>query len=135
MLNSEPSAESFSNISPRALREAGLSQAKTNTVQRLIEFALDEQTSFQQFQQMPNQAVKQRLCEIKGIGPWTADIFLMFGLRRLDIFATGDLGLRKALQQLKQIDNLPSPSDCEQFAKKWQPYRSIAAWHLWRLVD
>ena len=135
LLNGEANAEAFQQLCPDALKATGLSQAKADTIQRLIRFALNDNRLFETFQQLPDQQVKQHLCEIKGIGPWTADMFLMFGLRRLDIFAAGDLGLRKAVQRLLQTESLPSPSDCEQLAKKWQPYRSIAAWHLWRLVD
>ncbi|OUR83104.1 hypothetical protein A9Q82_03350 [Cycloclasticus sp. 46_120_T64] len=135
LLNGEANAKAFKQLCPDALKATGLSQAKADTIQRLIRFALNDNRLFEKFQQLPDQQVKQHLCEIKGIGPWTADMFLMFGLRRLDIFATGDLGLRKAVQRLLQTESLPSPSDCEQLAKKWQPYRSIAAWHLWRLVD
>lgn len=129
------SAEAFSQVKPLQFKQAGLSQAKTNTVENLVVFALSEQNNFSNLQRYPDQDVKQRLCQLKGIGPWTADIFLMFGLKRLDIFASGDLGLRKAIQLLNELDTLPSPTECDAIAKKWQPYRTIAAWHLWRTVD
>ena len=133
--SNDTTPEAFSQIKPLQFKQAGLSQAKTNTVSGLIEFALNEKNTFNNLQRYPDQDVKQRLCQLKGIGPWTADIFLMFGLKRLDIFASGDLGLRKALQLLNELDTLPSPTECDAIAKKWQPYRTIAAWHLWRTVD
>ncbi|ORU91463.1 MAG: hypothetical protein A6F72_02675 [Cycloclasticus sp. symbiont of Poecilosclerida sp. N] len=125
----------FKQITADEYKTAGLSQAKTNTVQGLIEFALDDANNFRQLQSYSDKEVKERLCQLKGIGPWTVDIFLMFGLKRLDIFASGDLGLRKAIKALHAFKDLPSPADCNVIAKKWHPYRTVAAWHLWRTVD
>lgn len=130
-----PDARAFNLLSHTDLRSAGLSQAKASTVERLISFALDDTNQFDTFYTLPDAVVKSRLCEIKGIGPWTVDIFLMFGLKRLDIFAKGDLGLRKAIQKLYKLDKLPQPNECEAIAQQWQPYRTIASWYLWRTVD
>tara|TARA_R110002074_G_scaffold170005_4_gene331993 strand:+ start:21304 stop:21924 length:621 start_codon:yes stop_codon:yes gene_type:complete len=127
--------EAFSLIKPEQLKQAGLSRAKTNALHVLIDFTLSEKNIFNNLHHYPDQDVKQRLCRLKGIGPWTADIFLMFGLKRLDIFASGDLGLRKAIQLFNELDALPSPAECDAIAEKWQPYRTIASWHLWRTID
>lgn len=130
----DASVHAFGQLTNTQFKKAGLSAAKTRTLETLIEFA----RSSHQFDALNDQAdeeVKQALCELKGVGPWTADIFLMFGLKRLDIFAAGDLGLRKAIKQLHDLEELPSPNECDIIAKKWQPYRTIAAWHLWRTVD
>ncbi len=129
------SIHAFNQISLADYKKAGLSEAKTNTIQGLIHFALDKTNDFNQLHTYPNKQVKERLCQLKGIGPWTVDIFLMFGLKRLGVFASGDLGLRKAIKSLYALDELPSPGECDVIAKRWQLYRSIAAWHLWRLVD
>jgi len=124
----------FSRLSMQQFKAAGLSDAKTRTIATLIEFATTN-NNFDALHAQSDQDVKRVLCGLKGIGPWTADIFLMFGLKRLDIFASGDLGLRKAIQLYNELETLPSPAACDAIAKKWQPYRTIASWHLWRTVD
>tara|TARA_R110002111_G_scaffold99170_4_gene153231 strand:+ start:10210 stop:10827 length:618 start_codon:yes stop_codon:yes gene_type:complete len=124
--------EAFTHLTQQDFKQAGMSQAKINTLQQLIDFARTEKTTFDQLQHQSDQQVKQTVCQLKGIGPWTADIFLMFGLKRLDIFASGDLGLRKAVQSIKALKTLPSATECEQIASQWQPYRTIASWYLWR---
>ncbi|MEW4983162.1 MAG: hypothetical protein AB1Y26_08015 [Cycloclasticus sp.] len=129
------SAYAFGRISAEQLKKAGMSAAKVRTVESLIEFALAESNRFDVLHKLPNQEVKRQLCALKGVGPWTADIFLMFGLKRLDVFAAGDLGLRKAVKQLHKLKELPSADECRIIAKKWQPYRTVAAWHLWQTID
>lgn len=124
----------FSLISIDQFKSAGLSAAKTRTIETLIEFA-STNNNIDALHTQSDQDVKRALCELKGIGPWTVDIFLMFGLKRLDVFASGDLGLRKAIQLLNKLDTLPSPAECDAIAKKWQPYRTVASWHLWRTVS
>jgi DNA-3-methyladenine glycosylase II len=131
----DPSADAFSKITTADFRNAGLSLAKTNTVERLTNYALNKDNQFEQLNMLPDNVIKERLCQIKGVGPWTVDIFLMFGLKRIDVFAPGDLGLRKAVKSLYSLNDLPTPVECSAIAKKWQPYRTIAAWHLWRTVD
>ncbi|ORU90573.1 MAG: hypothetical protein A6F71_06310 [Cycloclasticus sp. symbiont of Poecilosclerida sp. M] len=127
--------ENISAINDEDLRAAGLSQAKVRTVNAITEFSLNEDNDFYALHNHTDKHIKDQLCSIKGVGPWTADIFLMFGLQRFDVFASGDLGLRKAIRLLYQLDELPSPQQCDVYSKKWQPYRTIAAWHLWRTVD
>lgn len=133
--NEDASPYGFSRVSNLQLKQAGMSPAKIHTLNTVIEFALSKEKPFSILHKQSDQKVKHRLCELKGIGPWTVDIFLMFGLKRLDIFAPGDLGLRKAIQQLYGINELPSPAECDNIAQKWQPYRTVAAWHLWRTLD
>lgn len=126
--------EAFVHVAQQDFKKAGMSQAKINTLQQLIEFTQTEKTTFDQLQQQSDQQVKKTLCQLKGVGPWTVDIFLMFGLKRLDIFASGDLGLRKAVQSIKGLETLPSATECEKIAIQWQPYRTIASCHLWRTL-
>ncbi|MGK2942425.1 MAG: DNA-3-methyladenine glycosylase family protein, partial [Immundisolibacter sp.] len=77
-------------------------------------------------------AVNAALTVLPGIGPWTVHMFLMFGLGRLDVFAPGDLGLRRAVQRLEDWPELPTPAACLARAERWRPYRTVAAWQLWR---
>ncbi len=79
--------------------------------------------------------VIQQLTYIKGIGRWTAEMFLIFALGRLDIFPVDDLGIRKAIQQVYSYKRLPAPVTMHRHARKWVPYRTIATWYLWRSLD
>ena len=111
------SVHAFTQISNAQLKKAGMSAAKIRTLENLIEFA-NKSHQFHALNKQTDEEVKHTLCELKGIGPWTADIILMFGLKRLDIFASGDLGLRKAIKQLHDLKELPSPNECNIIAKK-----------------
>ncbi|MEO1889366.1 MAG: hypothetical protein ABGX33_05570 [Cycloclasticus sp.] len=133
--NRDVSPLAYSQITLPDLKIAGMSQAKIKTLQTLYEFALADASPFNELMSYSDKDVKDCLCQLKGIGPWTVDIFLMFGLKRLDIFAAGDLGLRKAIKLFNNLEQLPTPTEAGDIAKKWQPYRTVAAWHLWRTVD
>ena len=84
---------------------------------------------------MDNQAIYDMLIKVKGIGPWTIDMFLMFSLGRLDIFPLGDLGIKKGVRILSELEELPSEEELKQISTKWSPYRTIAALYMWKLVD
>lgn len=123
------------DIARDVLRQAGLSHAKIRTLKLLAEFVSENPEQFADLQTQPDDIVYKTICHIRGIGPWTAEMFLMFGLQRLDVFSGGDLGLRKAMHQLYQLAERPSAQDCVKHAENWKPYRTIAAWYLWRIVD
>ena len=117
------------------MRAAGLSRAKVRTLRGLSGFVLENPQEFENLRHLADDQVRQKICHIPGIGPWTAEMFLMFGLQRLDVFSGGDLGLRKAVQKVYQRDQRPSPQECVTLSERWKPYRTVAAWHLWRVVD
>lgn len=73
--------------------------------------------------------------QVKGIGRWTAQMYLMFSLGRPDVFAVGDLGIQNAMKRLYPLEPNPKSSDFEAIAEVWAPYRSIASWYLWRALD
>ncbi len=75
------------------------------------------------------------LTAVKGIGVWTAHMFLIFALRRTDVLPTGDLGVRMAIRKAYELSDLPKPAEIEAIAGAWRPYCSIAAWYLWRSLD
>ena len=79
--------------------------------------------------------IRETLITIKGIGPWTADMFLMFGLVRPDVFPTGDLGVRTAIRKLYGLGELPTPDQMHAIGDKWKPHRTVASWYLWRSLD
>lgn len=128
-------ATSLTELSSDELRAAGLSFAKIRTLKHLALELAQHPDLFDQLQQQSDAEVMQRMVRLHGIGPWTAEMLLMFGLQRLDVFSGGDLGLRKAIQHLDELPDRPSPEACVARAECWQPFRTIAAWYLWRLVD
>jgi DNA-3-methyladenine glycosylase II len=87
------------------------------------------------FSKMSDEDLITTLTQVKGIGRWTAEMYLIFSLNRLDVMAVDDLGLRKAMMLLYELPEMPKPSTMLAIAEKWQPYRSIASWYLWRVLD
>ena len=77
----------------------------------------------------------ERLTQVKGIGVWTAHMFLIFALRRTDVLPTGDLGIRNAMRKAYGLTELPRPAEMEQIASRWRPYCSVASWYLWRSLE
>jgi len=79
--------------------------------------------------------VIERLTAVKGIGEWTAHMFLIFALRRTNVLPTGDLGVRAAIRKAYGMADLPKPTEIETLAERWHPYCSVATWYLWRSLD
>jgi DNA-3-methyladenine glycosylase II len=79
--------------------------------------------------------VIQRLTQVKGIGVWTAHMFLMFALRRLDVMPAGDLGIRNAIRKAYGLEEMPGPAEIEELAVRWRPYCTVASWYLWRSLE
>ena len=93
------------------------------------------EVNFEQLPNLPNEEVIAHLTRVKGIGVWSAQMFLMFTLRRPDILPTGDLGIQIAMRRHYRKRKLPKPKEMEKIAKAWAPYRTYACWYLWRSVD
>jgi len=117
------------------LRKCGLSEAKTDYIRDLARHASDGKVVFEELAGKADDEVIATLTEVKGIGVWTAQMFLMFALRRHDILPTGDLGVRKAMQNIYGLPELPKPAEMERIATPWRPYCSVASWYLWRSLD
>ncbi|MEM9172626.1 MAG: DNA-3-methyladenine glycosylase 2 family protein [Pseudomonadota bacterium] len=118
-----------------ALRAAGLSKAKTKAIQTLAAAVAEGSLSLRSLARREDPEVISALTQLPGIGLWTAQMFLMFALRRADILSTGDLGLQKGLQRLDGLEDKPSTEEFEARAEIWAPYRSVASWYLWRLLE
>lgn len=117
------------------LRGAGLSG---NKVLALRDLAAHFETGYIQsrkFARMTDEEVIVALLPVRGIGRWTAEMFLIFSLGRPDVLAVDDLGLRNALKKLYELPEIPKPEPMRQLAEPWRPYRSIASWYLWRSLD
>ncbi|MEM8548384.1 MAG: DNA-3-methyladenine glycosylase 2 family protein [Pseudomonadota bacterium] len=118
-----------------ALRAVGLSQAKTKAIQTLSAAVLDGRLSLRSIARRPDDEVIAALTQLPGIGLWTAQMFLMFALKRADVLSPGDLGLRRGLQILDNLPEEPEPQSFLNRAEIWRPYRSVASWYLWRVAE
>ena len=122
------------SVSLDQLRVAGLSAAKARYIRELAARVCDGRLKFAELTAIEDEAVVAKLIEVPGIGRWTAGMFLLFGLKRLDVLALGDAGLQRAARLLygkkrKSLTLLP------RVAEVWRPYRSVASWYLWRSLE
>jgi DNA-3-methyladenine glycosylase II len=118
------------------LRSAGLSAAKARYVLNLAEAVASNALPLDEFDDSwDDAAITQALTAVKGIGVWTAEMFLIFAMNRPDVFPAGDLGVRAALKERHGLIELPLPRDCHALAEAWRPYRTVASWYIWRRVD
>ena len=117
------------------LRKAGFSAQKSAYIRDLARRVRDGEVVFAELPAMSNEEVIERLTKVKGIGVWTVEMFLMFALRRTDVLPVGDYGIRAAMKRAWDLPDLPKPAQMEALAQSWKPYRSVACWYLWRLLD
>ena len=127
--------EAIQNLSVGEMRRAGLSRQKIGYIRDLAEHALSGKVDFANLDKLSDEEVIAALTDIKGIGEWTAQMFLIFALRRPNVLATGDLGVRTAVQRAYKKRKLPTPKQMEKIAENWKPYRSVACWYLWRSLE
>jgi len=118
-----------------ALRTAGLSGQKTRYIRDVCEKVSSGDLDLDTLHERDDEAVIEALCSIKGVGRWTAEMFLMFRLGRPDVLPVGDLGVQKGFMKLFGLRALPTSTKMVKLAKPFQPYRSAACWYLWRLND
>ena len=122
-------------LSEEAMRGAGLSKQKLSYLRDLASKAHSGEVNFASLPDLPDEEVVKELTKIKGIGVWTAHMFLMFSLRRPNVLPTGDLGIQMAMRKHYRKRKMPKPAQMEKIAKSWEPYRSVACWYLWRSLD
>ena len=122
-------------LSEVQLRGAGLSKQKLSYLRDLASKAQSGEVNFASLPDLPDDEVIKELTKIKGIGIWTAHMFLMFSLRRPNVLPTGDLGIQMAMRKHYRKRKMPKPAVMEKIAKSWEPYRSVACWYLWRSLD
>ncbi len=127
--------EAIQNMSIGDMQRAGLSRQKLSYIRDLAEHALSGKVDFSKLPEMSDEEVIAALTDIKGVGVWTAHMFLLFSLRRPNVLPVGDLGVRMAIQKAYKKRKLPTPKQIEQIAKSWHPYCSYAAWYLWRSLE
>jgi 3-methyladenine DNA glycosylase/8-oxoguanine DNA glycosylase len=122
-------------LTPARMRKAGLSKQKTAYIRDLARKTLKGHVKFETLGELADHEVIEHLTQVKGVGVWTAHMFLIFALRRPDILATGDLGVRIAIRKAYQLEELPHPQQVEEMAVAWRPYASVAVWYLWRSLE
>lgn len=126
------SPERILSIPDETIRGCGFSGNKLKSLRDLCAKVLDNTVKLDVLHKLPDHEVRESLVQIRGIGPWSADMFLMFSLGRLDILPVGDFGLRAGVKKIYELRELPTPVELEEIAVPWQPYRSIATWYIWR---
>jgi DNA-3-methyladenine glycosylase II len=131
-----PSAEQVLAINLQRLRSAGVSKPKANYIRGIAEKAASGLLpTLKECDKLADAEIVQRLTEMKGVGRWTVEMFLVFNLGRLDVLPVHDLGVRRGFQIAYGKRKMPEPEQLERFGEKWRPYRTVAARYLWRVVD
>jgi DNA-3-methyladenine glycosylase II len=122
-------------LSDEQLRSVGLSKQKSAYLKDLAAKTAAGLLDFSRLDELADEEVIQHLTQVKGVGVWTAHMFLMFSLRRPNVLPTGDYGVQVAIRKHYKKRKLPKPKDMEKIAKAWEPYRSVACWYMWRSLD
>jgi DNA-3-methyladenine glycosylase II len=117
------------------LRKTGLSKMKILYIKELSKKIESRELNIRAISKLSDEQVIEKLTMVKGIGIWTAEMFLIFSLGRLDVLPVGDLGLRKGIQQMFSLQEVPKADYIEKVAEKWKPYRTIATWYLWKSLN
>jgi DNA-3-methyladenine glycosylase II len=122
-------------LRPERMRKLGLSAQKTKYIRELAKHTRKGTVVFEHLPALDDSTVIERLTAVKGVGVWTAQMFLMFALRREDVLPVADLGIRTAMKKAYGLEDLPKPAEMEAIARGWKPYTSIACWYLWRSLE
>lgn len=132
-----PTPEQIIMTDTEAIRGIGCSYSKAGYMKDLAQHIIDGRLNLGHIATLPNDVVIEQLVSVKGIGEWSAHIFMMFCLGRLDILPTGDLGIRKGMVLNYGLSELPKPAEMHEIALKnrWAPYQSVASWYLWQSLD
>jgi len=122
-------------LSDEQLRGVGLSKQKSAYLKDLAAKTASGELDFARLPELPDEEAIAHLTQVKGVGVWTAHMFLMFSLRRPNVLPTGDYGVQMAVKKHYRKRKLPKPKDMEKIARAWEPYRSVACWYMWRSLD
>lgn len=118
-----------------AFRAAGLSNAKARYVRNLAEHVLDGSLPVESLHELSDEEIIAALTQVKGIGKWSAQMFLMFRLGRPDVLPELDLGVQKGIQKAYRLRKLPTPAQVLRRGARWAPYRTVASWYMWRVLE
>ena len=129
------SPETLLALGVLGIRNAGLSGVKAAYVVNLAEAVVSGRVALKRIGRLADPAIIDALTSIKGIGPWTAEMFLIFALNRPDVLPVGDLGVKVGIRKYYGLAELPGPATCIELAAPWRPFRTVAMWYLWRGID
>jgi DNA-3-methyladenine glycosylase II len=130
-----PTPEAVLALPVDRLRGAGLSASKAASIRDLAAKVLDGSVQLDRIARLPDDEIVRELTLVRGIGPWTAEMFLIFQLGRLDVWPVDDFGVRKGYAQLYRLRDIPAPRELAPLGDRFRPYRSVAAWYCWRAAD
>lgn len=128
-------ANAFLRLSVDELRACGLSRQKIASLTDLAQHVASRRISFRKLQALSDEEVIELLSQVRGVGVWTVQMFLMFALERPNVLPTGDLGIRNAIRKAYGLEEVPKPADIARYAEKWAPHCTLACWYLWRSLD
>lgn len=129
------SPEAVLRLRPAKLRAIGLSKQKTQYIRELARQTVSGKLDLSALIAVPDEEVHARLTALKGIGPWTVHMFLIFALGRPNVMPSGDLGIRVAVRNVYGLAGMPKPGEVDQMARRWHPYCTVASWYLWRSLE
>lgn len=135
LLPNKLSAQAIAGVTDEQLRSVGLSSQKVSYLRDLSSRTIDGRLKLNSIGRLSDEDAIEHLIQVRGIGRWTAQMFLIFSLGRLDVFPHDDLIVRSSIQELYGLDELPNKQASHDIAESWAPYRSIATWYCWRLID
>ena len=134
-LGGECTAEGILEAEAASLRAVGLSAAKSAALRDLAGRQADGTLGLERIGRLDDEAITARLTQVRGVGPWTAQMFLLFTLHRLDVWPTGDLGVRRGFALAFGLPRPPGPAELEPAGERFRPFRSVAAWYCWRACE
>ena len=117
------------------MKKIGLSSQKIKYIKNLADYFDSNLFNSNKVKKMSNEEISRELIQIKGIGQWTIDMFLMFTLNRSDVMPYLDLGIQKGIKILFNLNHLPTKDEMKNISIKWKPYRTVACWYIWKIVD
>jgi len=124
--------EDLLRLTAARMRSLGLSRQKIDYIRGLAKLVRSGKLNLEELKEVSDEEAMRKLTAVKGIGSWTAHMFLIFALRRPDVVPSGDLGIRAAVRKAYGMQDLPPPGEVEVLARKWSPYSTVACWYLWR---
>ncbi len=135
LMNDKISPKKLLQIEDQTLRDCGLSWAKVSYVKDVAYHFEYEKHKFDTMESLSDEEAIQLLCSIKGIGEWSAQMFLMFTLTRLNVLPTADVGFQNGVKKFYNLNEKPTKKQLLEISEKWKPYRSVAVWYLWQAKD
>lgn len=128
-------ANGFLRLSETELRACGLSRQKIASLTDLSQRVASREIVFRKLPSMTDEEITQSLCQVRGVGIWTVQMFLMFALERPNILPVSDLGIRNAVRKAYGLEEMPTPLELAEIAEGWHPYCTVASWYLWRSLE